>query len=233
MTERLHFHFSLLCIGEGNGNPLQCSCLENPSDGGDWWAAVYGVAQSRTWLKRLSSNSSSLTPKTRDSFCQKYVILSWEKEARHGAVHGVTESQTWLSNWTELSWKKMRIMMASLCCFSLRKITLLWVNIQQVSSMDNTSRDLNLNKIQTKPNGHHSFLHLSHIYWVPVTCQTLRIGTGYSIPNNEHERQGPSPWKVHSWKECGSKKKTNIHPDFGSGWISMALLWISSETSPL
>jgi len=50
-TERLHFHFSLSCIGGGNGNPLQCSCLENPRDGGAWWAAVYGVAQSRTRLK--------------------------------------------------------------------------------------------------------------------------------------------------------------------------------------
>ena len=47
-TERLHFHFSLSCIGEGNGNPLQCSCLENPRDRGAWWAAVYEVAQSRT-----------------------------------------------------------------------------------------------------------------------------------------------------------------------------------------
>ena len=58
-TERLHFHFSLSCIGEGNGNPLQCSCLENPRDGEPWWAAIYGVAQSRTRLKRLSSSSSS------------------------------------------------------------------------------------------------------------------------------------------------------------------------------
>ena len=58
-TERLHFHFSLSRIGEGNGNPLQCSCLENPRDGGAWWAAVYGVAQSRKRLKRLSSSSSS------------------------------------------------------------------------------------------------------------------------------------------------------------------------------
>ena len=57
-TERLHFHFSLSCFGEGNGNRLQCSCLENPRDGGAWWAAVYGVAQSQTWLKRLSSSSS-------------------------------------------------------------------------------------------------------------------------------------------------------------------------------
>ena len=57
MTERLHFHFSLSCIGEGNGHPLQCSCLENPRDGGSWWAAVYGVAQSWTQLKRLSSSS--------------------------------------------------------------------------------------------------------------------------------------------------------------------------------
>ena len=54
MTERLHFDFSLTCIGEGNGNPLQCSCLENPRDGGAYWAAVYGVAQSGTRLKRLS-----------------------------------------------------------------------------------------------------------------------------------------------------------------------------------
>ena len=58
-TEWLHFHFSLSCIGEGNGNPLQCSCLENLRDGGAWWAAVSGVAQSRTRLKQLSSSSSS------------------------------------------------------------------------------------------------------------------------------------------------------------------------------
>ena len=58
-TERLPFHFSLSCIGEGNGNPLQCSCLENPRDGGAWWAAICGVAQSRTRLKRLSSSSSN------------------------------------------------------------------------------------------------------------------------------------------------------------------------------
>ena len=57
MTELLHFHFSLSCIGEGNGNPLQCSCLENPRDSRAWWAAVYGVTQSRTRLKRLSSSS--------------------------------------------------------------------------------------------------------------------------------------------------------------------------------
>ena len=56
-AERLHSHFSLSCIGEGNGSPLQGSCLENPRDGGAWWAAVYGVAQSRTRLKRLSSSS--------------------------------------------------------------------------------------------------------------------------------------------------------------------------------
>ena len=59
-TERLHFPFSLSRSGEGNGNPLQCSCLENPRDGRAWWAALYGVAQSRTRLKRLSSSSSSL-----------------------------------------------------------------------------------------------------------------------------------------------------------------------------
>ena len=56
------FHFPLSCIGEGNGNPLQCSCLENPKDRGAWWAAVYGVAQSQTRLKRLSSSRSSSPP---------------------------------------------------------------------------------------------------------------------------------------------------------------------------
>ena len=60
-TERPPFHFSLSCIGEGNGNPLQCSCLENSRDGGALWAAICGVAQSRTQLKRLSSSSSSPT----------------------------------------------------------------------------------------------------------------------------------------------------------------------------
>ena len=60
-TEWLYFHFSLSCIGEGNGNPLQCSCLENPRDGGALWADVYGVAHSRTQLKRLSSSMTSFT----------------------------------------------------------------------------------------------------------------------------------------------------------------------------
>ena len=59
-TERLHFHFSLSCIGEGNGNPLQCSCLENSRDRGAWWTAVYGVAQSQTWLKWLSSLAADI-----------------------------------------------------------------------------------------------------------------------------------------------------------------------------
>ena len=63
-TERLPFDFSLSCIGEGNGNPLQCSCLENPRDGGAWWAAVYGVTQSQMRLKQLSSSSS--------------MVVSWE-----------------------------------------------------------------------------------------------------------------------------------------------------------
>ena len=69
-TERLHFHFSLSCIGEGNGNPLQCSCLENPRDGEAWWADISGVAQSRTRLKRLSSSS-----KIEDDFLKEDVLL--------------------------------------------------------------------------------------------------------------------------------------------------------------
>ena len=76
MTEWLHFHFSLSCIGEGNGNPLQFSCLENPRDGGAWWAAVYGVTQSQTWLRLSSSSSSSsdIIRKLNELICEKFTI---------------------------------------------------------------------------------------------------------------------------------------------------------------
>ena len=83
-TERLHFHFSLLCIGEGNGNPLQCSCLENPRDSEAWWAAVYGVAQSQTRLKRLSSSSSRLFYSRASLVAQRLKCLPpmWESQVR-------------------------------------------------------------------------------------------------------------------------------------------------------
>ena len=85
MTEQLHFHFSFSCIGEGNGNPLQCSCLENPKDGGAWWAAVYGVAQSRTRLKRLNSSSSSSRMISDTEYLFMYlctfVDLIWRKKS--------------------------------------------------------------------------------------------------------------------------------------------------------
>ena len=62
-AEQLHFHFSLSCIREGNGNPLQCCCLENPRDSGAWWAAIYGVTQSWTRLKQLSSDHGGYSKK--------------------------------------------------------------------------------------------------------------------------------------------------------------------------
>ena len=78
-TEWLHFHFSLSCIGEGNGNPLQCSCLENPGDRGAWWASVCGVAQSRTRLMRLSSSisSSSSSRKLIQTLLSSTQLLQW------------------------------------------------------------------------------------------------------------------------------------------------------------
>ena len=71
-TERLHFHFSLSCIGEGNGNPLQCPCLENPRDGGAWWAAIYGVTWSWTRLKRLCNSSSSRALNQKSTECSPW-----------------------------------------------------------------------------------------------------------------------------------------------------------------
>ena len=74
-TERLPFHISLSCTGEGNVNEPQCSCLENPRDGGAWWAAVYGVVQSRTRLKRLSSRSTLSYPSfTTNVLCFEYML---------------------------------------------------------------------------------------------------------------------------------------------------------------
>ena len=93
MTERLHFHFSLSCIGEGNGNPLQCSCLENPRAGGAWWAAFYGVAQSRTWLKWLSSSSSS-SHYPRDNCFIPRELPFWPLSSQTGFASSQT-SQKW------------------------------------------------------------------------------------------------------------------------------------------
>ena len=86
-TERLHFHFSLSCIGEGSGIPLQYSCLENPTDGGAWWAAVYGATQSRTRQKRLSGRraeeseklSLTLSPFLSEQFGLERVILTSQR----------------------------------------------------------------------------------------------------------------------------------------------------------
>ena len=105
-TERLHFHFSLSCIGEGNGNPLQCSCLENPREGGAWWAAVYGVAQSRTRLKRLSSSSSKYkshyhniqrmqSAKTYFSFFP----YAWNKLTSQGSISPTDLKMNFVNSW--------------------------------------------------------------------------------------------------------------------------------------
>ena len=101
-TQWLHFHFSLSCIAEGDGNPLQCSCLENPRDGGAWRAAIYGVTQSRTRLKRLSSSSSSIS--AAQFFCEPKIslknsllILKRWKILRHFIVRNIGSSSPSLS----------------------------------------------------------------------------------------------------------------------------------------
>ena len=98
MTEWLHFHFSLSCIGEGNGNPLQCSCLENPRDRGASWAAIYGVAQSWTRLKPLSSSSSRADKKRKKKLLHK-IISMWLKTS----VSLLSELSTWRRTASSLS----------------------------------------------------------------------------------------------------------------------------------
>ena len=106
-TERLYFHFSLSCIGEGYGNPLQCSCLENPRDRGSRWAAIYGVAQSRTQLKQRSSSSSNI------HFCLMKVLViqscptlcnPMNCSLPGSSVHGIL--QAWILEWVAMPFSK-------------------------------------------------------------------------------------------------------------------------------
>ena len=94
-TEWRHFHFSLSCIGEGNGNPLQCSCLENPRDGEAWWAAIYGVAQSRTRLKWLSSSSSSMAESKEEL---KRLLMKVKEESEKTDLKLSIQSHHFMSN---------------------------------------------------------------------------------------------------------------------------------------
>ena len=104
-TEWLHFDFSLSCIGEGNFNPLQCSCLENPRDGGAWWAAVYGVAQRWTRLKRLGGSSSSCLNYSGWWFCVLVLVLCfdlasdqyfWEVKFIYNKIHPENGGVLWI-----------------------------------------------------------------------------------------------------------------------------------------
>ena len=96
-TERLHFHFSVSCIGEGNGNPLQCSCLENPRDGGAWWAAVYRVAQSWTRLKQLSS-SMSFFSKVLMTLQSAALLLSLNHNFQEDFITIIAYVHTWVND---------------------------------------------------------------------------------------------------------------------------------------
>ena len=111
MTERLHFHFSLSCIGEGNGNPLQCSCLENPRDGGAWWAAVYGVTQSRTRMKWLSSSSIYMhtlgKSETAGTGYSSKMWGSWLSASEgRGTSHILEEKVSCLGSWNHIPERK-------------------------------------------------------------------------------------------------------------------------------
>ena len=97
-TEWLHFHFSFSYIGEGNGKPLQCSHLENPRDGGAWGAAVYGVAQSQTWLKWLSSSHRDLFKKIRDTKGTFHAKMGLTKDRN---VMDLTEAEDIKKRWQE------------------------------------------------------------------------------------------------------------------------------------
>ena len=111
-TEWLHHHFSLSCNGEGNGNPLQCSCLENPRDGGNWWSAIYGVTQSQTRLKRLSSSSNPKSQRCSLVFLYETVshsvmsdsVTPWTVAPPGSSVHGILQAR--ILGWVAISFSR-------------------------------------------------------------------------------------------------------------------------------
>ena len=112
-TERLHFHFSFSCIGEGNGNPLQCSCLENPRGRRAWWAAIYGVAHSRTRQKQLSSSSSSSNSVYHNYPVHAWVHARWcptlsdlmDCSLQDFCIHWISQAR--LVQWVAISYSKL------------------------------------------------------------------------------------------------------------------------------
>ena len=115
-TERLHFHFSPSWIGEGNGNPLQCSCLENLRDGRAWWAAIYGVTQSRTRLKRLSSSSSLAAGATfKIDFCTKHAAEICHSMRKSKVNLWCSQNDFPLLNFSMYSFRKWNLLVNKRC----------------------------------------------------------------------------------------------------------------------
>ena len=109
MTERLHFYFSLSRIGEGNGNPLQCSRLENPRDGRAWWAAVYGVAQNLTQLKWLSSSRPGEWMNEQKKKCWSFYSVSIKNASQcHELLIWGQEDRIYLLYWLALWWPEKK-----------------------------------------------------------------------------------------------------------------------------
>ena len=118
MTEQLHFHFSR--TGEGNGNPLWCSCLENTRDGGAWWAAVYGIAQNQTWLKRLSSSSSRGTKIPQAAwYCKENNKTPQSREKCGTWKMGIASSDQGLE--TQVSAETRKVTINKHMCWALHK----------------------------------------------------------------------------------------------------------------
>ena len=122
-TERLHFHFSLSRIGEGNGNPLQCSCLENPRDGGAWWAAISGVAQSPTRLKWLSSKLGYRITWAFLNVCSEDASF-WKPAAVQWAAHRNVPADSLI--WA-LGWKTMWVSHLGHCSLTSHPNRWLWL----------------------------------------------------------------------------------------------------------
>ena len=148
-TERLHFHFSPSCIGEGNGNPLQYSCLENPRDRGAWWAVVHRVSQSRTWLKRLSMHALEKEMATHSS------ILAWR-------IPGMEEPVGLLSvglyrvghDWSDLAAAAAAYLPSRLkcrnkfCCYSWQMVIKI-VGVNKLKIVLDLSNSRNISSVDT------------------------------------------------------------------------------------
>jgi len=232
-TERLHFHFFFSCIGEGNGNPFQCSCLENPRDRGAGWAAVYGVTQSRTRLKRLSSSThlSLSLHLCNTSVPATVLIQGWYRDTGiiKTRVPSLGEPRVQRRRWTN------RLLFYSSRCHDKRKHEVLWENTHccwVVKSYPTLWPHGVQHAVLTCPSLFPEFAQ-THVHWVGDAIQPSHLRSPPSPPAlNLSKNQFLFQW-TSSWHQVAKVLTTSASVLLMNilGWFPLALTGLISLLS--